>query len=229
MSRWRDVVRRELNRYREQTGHDVVERQDLLEQSLPVLEREFPDAETPGQTLSRVLQELRDRGEVEFLDHAGTYRILNLDIPSEDTTVDSTVVPEYEARTYETTVAARSMPVAFRDAVLSWYDSRCPVSGVDHHGLLDVAHVLAWSDHPDHRTDPENVLVLDKTHHEAFDRGLFTFDGEMRLHVTPEFQTESDHLRSTLLDRGGTRVTFPSSRRPSGDYLGEHNAALDWW
>lgn len=229
MSRWREVVRRELHRYREQTGTDVVERQDILEQSLPILEREFPDARTPGQTLSRVLQELRDRGELDFLDHEGTYRILDLDYEGGKVAEERDTDHEYEARTYETTVQARSLPVAFRDAALSWYDSRCPISGVDHEGLLDVAHVLPWSDHPNVRTDPGNVVVLDKTHHEAFDRGLFTLDADHRLRVAPDFTTESDLLRRTLVDRAGDRISIPGPRPPSADHLREHNATLDWW
>ena len=229
MSRWRAVVRRELHRYHQQTGADVIERQNLLEQSLPVLEAEFPDAKTPGQTLSRVLQELRDRGELEFLDLNGTYRILDLDEGAMASPAESVPGQQYEAKTYETTVQARSMPVAFREAALSWYDSQCPVSGVDHDGLLDVAHVLPWNDHPEYRTDPENVLVLDKTHHEAFDRGLYTVDDDYRLRVAPDFETESDVLEGTLLEQRGERVDFPRSRRPSTEFLSQHNETLNWW
>lgn len=115
-----------------------------------------------------------------------------------------------------------------RDAALSWYDSRRPVSGVDHEGLLDVAHVLPWSDYPEHRTDPENV-VLDKTHHEAFDRGLFTLDAGNYLRVAPDFTTESDVLRRTLVEQAGDRIPIPGPRPPSADHLREHNTTLDWW
>jgi len=230
MSEWRKIVRRELRRYREQTGQDVVERQELLDQSLPVLEREFPDAETPGQTLSRVLQEFRDREELEFLGR-GTYRILDLDHDPGEDAVDRSgdEFDEYEAKVYETTMQSRSTSIAFRNAVLAWYDSQCPVSGVDHEGLLDVAHVLSWSDHADHRTDPGNVFVLDRTHHSAFDRGLFTLDGDYRLRVSPEFETESDVLERTLLNQQGERVSVPDDRAPEPEYLDEHNETLDWW
>lgn len=47
------------------------------------------------------------------------------------------------ASTYETTVQARSIDPEFRATVLSRYDSTCPVSEVDHRGLLDVAHILS--------------------------------------------------------------------------------------
>lgn len=66
--------------------------------------------------------------------------------------------------------------MAFRNPALEWYNSQCPFSGVDHEGLLDVAHILPWSDYRAHRTDPKNLIVLDEAHHEAFDPGLFTVD-----------------------------------------------------
>jgi putative restriction endonuclease len=227
MSRWREVVRWELHRFREQTGHDVIERQNLLAQARPVLEREFPDANTPGQTLSRVLQELRTRDEVAFLDHEGTYRILELDSDPPDPTAPESE-GRYEATTYETTIDARSIPTAFRDAVLSWYDRRCPVSGTDHAGLLDVAHVLSWSDHPERRTDPGNVLPLDRTHHAAFDRGLFTIDADCRLRVDPDLSTDSDILRASLIQQDGERLSIPGPQRPSGELLREHNESIEW-
>lgn len=72
---WKQLVREELNKYHERTGQTVVTRQELLDQSLSRFETEFPDAKTPEQTLSRELQELRDLGEIEFVE-PGVYRML---------------------------------------------------------------------------------------------------------------------------------------------------------
>jgi putative restriction endonuclease len=80
---------------------------------------------------------------------------------------------------------------------------------VDHPGLLDVAHVLSWSDYPEYRADLSNVLALSKTHHAVFDRELFTIDRDYRLRVNPEFETESDVLQRTIIDRAGERVSIP--------------------
>lgn len=227
MSRWRRVVRRELYRYREETGHDVLERQAFLDQSRRVLEREFPDNRTPGQKFSQIMQQLRDRDEVEFVDR-GTYRILSLDFDSADEPT-ATEEPTYTASEYETTVGVRSMPAAFRDAVLDRYGHACPVSGVDHDRLLDVAHVLSWSEYPDHRTDPGNVLALSRTHHAAFDAGLYTLDGDFRLRVAPDFETDSEVLARTLLDRDGEPVRLPGDAPLAPDYLDRRNRQLDWW
>lgn len=135
--------------------------------------------------------------------------------------------PELRAGTYETTVHARSIDPEFRATVLSRHNRKCPVSGVDHPGLLDVAHVLPWGDYPQHRADLSNVLALSKTHHAAFDRGLFTIDQDYRLRVSPNFQTESELLQRTIADREGERISIPDeSLEPQ--YVSHHNSSLEW-
>ncbi|WP_433632675.1 HNH endonuclease [Halomicrococcus sp. NG-SE-24] len=131
------------------------------------------------------------------------------------------------AGTYEATVHARTVDPEFRATVLSRHNRTCPISGVDHPGLLDVAHILSWSDYPDHRADLSNVLALSKTHHAAFDRELFTIDRDYRLRVNPEFETESDVLQRTIIDRDGERISIPEeSLKPQ--YVTQHNAPLEW-
>jgi len=134
---------------------------------------------------------------------------------------------EIRAGTYETTVHARRVDPEFRATVLSRHDRTCPISGVDHPGLLDVAHVLPWSEYPEYRADLSNVLALSKTHHAAFDRGLFTIDKENQLRVNPSFETQSDLLQRTIIDRAGERISIPDdSLNPQ--YVTQHNASLEW-
>jgi len=131
------------------------------------------------------------------------------------------------AGVYETTTHARVVDPEFRATVISRHDRTCPVSGVDYPGLLDVAHVLSWSEYPGHRADLANVLPLSKTHHAAFDRELFTIDEDYRLCVNPEFETESDLLQRTIVEREGERISIPDgSLKPQ--YVTEHNTALEW-
>jgi len=131
------------------------------------------------------------------------------------------------AGTYKTTVHARSVDPEFRAMVLSRHDRTCPISGVDHPGLLDVAHVLSWSDYPEHTADLSNVLALSKTHHAAFDRELFTIDQDYRLRVNPAFETESDLLRQTIINRDGERISIPEeSLKPQ--YVTQHNVSIEW-
>lgn len=135
---------------------------------------------------------------------------------------------EMMAGTYETTVHARSVDPEFRATVLREYDRTCPVSCVDHEELLDVAHVLSWSEYPKRRADLGNVLPLSKTHHAAFDRGLFTIDSEYRLRVAPSFETESELLQRTIVDRAGERVAIPDGGVETA-YLREYNERVGWF
>ncbi|WP_243700512.1 HNH endonuclease [Halorussus pelagicus] len=131
------------------------------------------------------------------------------------------------AGTYETTTHARAVDPEFRATAVSRHDWTCPVSGVDHPGLLDVAHVLSWSEYPEYRANLANVLPLSKTHHAAFNRELFTIDREYRLQLNPSFETESELLQRTVLDRTGERISLPDeSLNP--EYVVQHNAALEW-
>ena len=228
MSEWRDAVRRELDRFRRDTDSAFVSRQELLDQAVAHFERQFPDARTPGQTMSRVLQELRDRDEVTFVDD-GLYEIKRLSYehgePDFDTGSDDTL---YHADEYDTVVGARSLPTSFRRAMLERYGRTCPVSGIDHPSLLDVAHVLPWSDYPDHRTNPQNVIVLDRTHHAAFDRDLFTIDSSLTLRTNPSFDTDSAILRRTLVEADGSKVTLPARATVDPSSLSARNADLEW-
>ncbi|WP_440988361.1 HNH endonuclease [Haloarchaeobius baliensis] len=163
---------------------------------------------------------LTDDGR-EFVEGAVT------DWAGADWTVEADESDAMTAGTYETTVQTRSVDPEFRATALFRYERTCPVSGVDHPGLLDVAHVLPWSEYPDHRADLSNVLVLDKTHHAAFDRNLFTLDEEYRLVVQPDFETESELLERTILNRDGERVGVPDGAVDSA-YLRSHNDDLAW-
>ncbi|MFC4540804.1 HNH endonuclease [Halosolutus amylolyticus] len=131
------------------------------------------------------------------------------------------------AGTYATTIHARAVDPEFRATVISRHDQECPISGVDHPGLLDVAHVLSWSDYPEYRADLMNVLPLSKTHHAAFDRGLFTIDRDYRLHVNPSFKTQSELLQRTIIEQDGERVPL-RNKILNPEYLAQHNASLAW-
>jgi len=162
------------------------------------------------------------------LTDAGREFVENAVVEWADTSTSSTGSEEIAAGTYETTVYARSVDPEFRATVLREYDGTCPVSCVDHEGLLDVAHVLSWSDYPNRRADLGNVLPLSKTHHAAFDRELFTIDAEYRLQVSPSFETESELLQRTIVERDGEQLAIPDGGVGAA-YLREYNEGVEWF
>ncbi|HLS88845.1 MAG TPA: hypothetical protein VK008_04360 [Sphingobacteriaceae bacterium] len=77
---WKAAVLEALIRYTLKYNTKIFSRRDLIQAELSnIVAATGSKGETPEQTLSRVLQELRDDGIVAFVDNQGTYELL-LDI-----------------------------------------------------------------------------------------------------------------------------------------------------
>jgi HNH endonuclease len=65
----------------------------------------------------------------------------------------------------------------FRDALLDYWDRKCPLTGITDIGLLRASHIVAWAecDSDEHRLDVHNGLLLSALWDAAFDRGLISF------------------------------------------------------
>lgn len=115
----------------------------------------------------------------------------------------------------------------FKQRVYERFNHQCPLTGISHSGLLTVSHILGRSDHPELAEDLENVLLLDWTHHMAFDADLWTLDESGRLWVKPGFETDSQTLDTSLVSRHGEKVE--ELALPADEHLERRNSQLDWW
>jgi putative restriction endonuclease len=70
----------------------------------------------------------------------------------------------------------------FREALIGYWEGRCPLTGVTEPALLRASHIVPWADCTDEqRLDVHNGLLLSALWDAAFDRGLISFadDGEI--------------------------------------------------
>lgn len=84
--------------------------------------------------------------------------------------------------------AERANQDIFRGRVLTVYDSRCCITGIQSSDMLQACHIKPWSKCPENskeRLDPRNGLCLNVLHHKAFDDGLFTLDEKYRVELSP--------------------------------------------
>ncbi len=73
---WRESVAAAVTRLIQRSGRRTFSRDELIHHELPrMVEETHSDGQTPWQTVSRILQELRDDGQLEFL-RPGKYRAL---------------------------------------------------------------------------------------------------------------------------------------------------------
>lgn len=88
------------------------------------------------------------------------------------------VAPDGPTET-QATVKARRGQQFFRQAVLTAYDVRCCISGINVPRLLVASHIKPWGKFPSERLNPQNGLCLSKLHDAAFDDGLITLNEKL--------------------------------------------------
>ena len=85
----------------------------------------------------------------------------------------------------------------FRDRLMTYWQGRCPLTGIINPALLRASHIVPWKDCPDdaERLNIFNGLLLSALWDAAFDKGLVTFDDDGR----PQFAAElGEAARSEL-------------------------------
>lgn len=111
----------------------------------------------------------------------------------------------------------------FRATVLSAYQNRCCVTGLSDVRLLNASHISPWRDDPSNRLNPRNGLCLSALHDRAFDRGLITLDGGLRVVLSPRLESNNNpFVRSSLAEYAGQPIEQPEKFAPRRDFLAYH-------
>lgn len=67
----------------------------------------------------------------------------------------------------------------FRDALMNYWDGRCPLTGISDRALLRASHIVPWAEcNDEQRLDVHNGLLLSALWDAAFDRGLISFSDD---------------------------------------------------
>jgi putative restriction endonuclease len=117
----------------------------------------------------------------------------------------------------------------FRDAVLNNFGGCCGVTRLSIRELLIASHILPWGTHPTERLNVRNGLSLSRLHDAAFDRGLITFDDELRLLLSPRLKTELSQrvVAENFGAYAGEPLHLPDDAAlPAPAFLAEHRAKI---
>ena len=106
----------------------------------------------------------------------------------EHETVKLAEIPEGLSRNQ--VVGVRINQSFFRKAVLSAYETKCCISGLNIPELLVASHIKPWnvSDPIRERVNPANGLCLNPLYDKAFDRGLITVKPDLTIVVSQHIQ-----------------------------------------
>lgn len=133
---------------------------------------------------------------------------------------------DLEGRERETVIRQRVNQSVFRTMVLSNYEERCAITGINIPELLVAGHIIPWADStPQQRLCPENGICLSALYDKAFDRGLITISpddyticlsGVLREYESQEYYDR--HFGSL----SGRKITMPIEHQPNRDFLAYH-------
>lgn len=128
-------------------------------------------------------------------------------------------LPEFEfaeGETRETIVKTRKNQGLFRKIILSSYDGKCCITGIENSELLIASHIVPWSRDTKNRMNPMNGVCLNALHDRAFDRGLITISEDYRVRV-------SDRVKHEILRKyDQTPIHLPSRFHPDQNFLKFH-------
>jgi len=120
----------------------------------------------------------------------------------------------------------------FAAAVLTAFDRHCGFcgftpSGLGAVGLIVASHIKPWADCNDReRLDPRNGIAACPTHDKAFDAGLLTVNGGLRIHRAPRLEVRlADRVTESFFGAGTIRERLllgTSGEAPATRYLDYH-------
>ncbi len=226
---WRDSVLDALVRVSSSHGTELITRHTLIEEELArIVEETQSIGTTPRQTLSLVLQKLRDEGVLQFLG-GGVYRLSKQPIDMElaeltDPEIDAAIRAHLlrfgRVKTGDTKALSQQRRGQHRVRVLTLenYRSRCALCDVCDGRLLVASHIVPWANSIDARGDLTNVICLCRFHDPLFERGYWSLRDDMSvLCRSPLVSKTLQMLLSPELS-----FVFPAGHSPERHYLQFH-------
>ena len=140
-------------------------------------------------------------------------------------TIDLNNLPNGSERSQE--VKRRINQDFFRQTVLSSYNQKCCITGINNSALLQASHIVDWSIDEQNRTNPENGLCLNALFHKAYDENLLGITPDYDIIISEEFlgnklrEVESS-TKDYIWGFNNKKLIMPSRFCPDKELLAQH-------
>ncbi|GAA4902652.1 HNH endonuclease [Mucilaginibacter defluvii] len=113
----------------------------------------------------------------------------------------------------------------FRRIVLTNFNNKCCITGINVPQLLVASHILPWSKDKENRLNPKNGLAFNALHDKAFDTGLITITEDLKIKVSSNFLKHKEiySIKQNFIDYDGKSMLTPQKFLPDADFLKKHN------
>jgi len=227
---WSQAVKLALERYAVRNSTIRIERDRFLAQELSNITRDTGSSgKTPGQTVSRVLQELRDEKYLFFSD-LGIYTLNQVPVSASDEDLPDDVLEnaveegrlvltDVETSSEVSLLRVRRGMNALRKKTLANYRESCALCDVNDKGLLVSSHIARWADQPEARGLLSNTICLCTLHDKLFENGYFAMANDLNL-IWKAPQT----IRAIEIWRQQCTSLFklPLGTKPALEFITEH-------
>lgn len=121
-------------------------------------------------------------------------------------------------------VATRVNQYIFREKILSNYEYKCALTGIDIPQLLVASHIIPWSVNKEERLNPANGICLSSLYDSAFDRGLIGFDKNYKVVLSDRLQEnyEKPYYSNYFGSIKGLQMALPEEFKPDIHFLEWH-------
>ena len=139
--------------------------------------------------------------------------------------IDLTDLPQGSERKQE--VKRRINQDFFRKTVLSSYNYKCCITGINNTSLLQASHIVGWSIDEKNRTNPQNGLCMNVLFHKAYDENLIGISPDYEIVVSDKFfgDTIKDVEEKTVeyvRSFNRRKLILPRRFYPDKDFLAKH-------
>lgn len=127
----------------------------------------------------------------------------------------------------EALVRVRVNQSFFRRRIISAYESRCCVTGLQVRELLVASHIIPWAEDVGNRLNVRNGLCLNALHDRAFDRGLMWIEDGFIIRFSERLRGRSAKAEPTLIwitSFEGQTLKLPPRFSPDVLLLRQHAA-----
>ncbi len=133
---------------------------------------------------------------------------------------------DLEGKERETVIRQRVNQSVFRSMILSNYEKRCAISGINIPELLVASHIIPWAESTSQqKLSPDNGICLSALYDKAFDKGFITVSpDDYKICISSallEYE-QQDYFDKHFGCINGQKIILPIEHTPNRDYLAYH-------
>lgn len=112
----------------------------------------------------------------------------------------------------------------FRKVILSIYNYKCAISGIDMPDLLIASHIIPWSMNEKERLNPQNGICLSPLYDSCFDQGYIGITSDYKLIISNILKKNlyKDCFDRNFRDFENKSINLPDKFLPKIDFLDYH-------